>query len=196
LFLLSVNVAPLGSAAVSASVVIGKPVDVTVKDPAVPAVKLVLLALVIVGTPLTVMVKLCVAFGSTPLLAVNVRLWDPLATADVQASVPVLFLLSVNVAPLGNAAVSANVAIGKPVAVTVNDPAVPAVKLVLLALVMAGGAFITIMRFPVVTVYPSESVTFKANVELPEAVGTPLMTPEPEFIVRGVGKEPEARLKV
>ena len=53
----------------------GAPVAVTVNDPAVPTVKVVLEALVIVGAVggATVRVKLCVAFGNTPFEAVRVR---------------------------------------------------------------------------------------------------------------------------
>ena len=45
---------------------------VTVKLPAVPVVKVVLLALVIAGAWLTVSVKVWVALGVTPLAAVKV----------------------------------------------------------------------------------------------------------------------------
>jgi hypothetical protein len=43
-----------------------------------------------------------------------------------------------NVTPLGKVPVSVNVGDGYPVAVTVNEPDAPTVKLVLLALVIAG----------------------------------------------------------
>jgi hypothetical protein len=42
------------------------------------------------------------------------------------------------VTPLGRAPVSVKVGVGKPVAVTVNDPAVPTTNVVLLALVIFG----------------------------------------------------------
>jgi hypothetical protein len=45
------------------------------------------------------------------------------------------------VTPLGKVPVSLNVGAGKPLAVTVNVPAVPTWKVVLLALVMAGTWF-------------------------------------------------------
>ena len=44
---------------------------VTVKLPAVPVVKVVLVALVMAGAWLTVRVKFCVAFGETLLVAVT-----------------------------------------------------------------------------------------------------------------------------
>jgi mRNA-degrading endonuclease toxin of MazEF toxin-antitoxin module len=69
---LSANETPLGSVAVSANVGKGKPVVVTVNDPATPTVKLVLLALVNTGAESTVSVKLCVPFGVIPFCAVSV----------------------------------------------------------------------------------------------------------------------------
>ena len=50
----------------------GVPVAVTVKEPAVPTVKVALEALVIAGAWFTVRVKLCVAFVPTPFCAVRV----------------------------------------------------------------------------------------------------------------------------
>jgi hypothetical protein len=46
--------------------------------------------------------------------------------------------------PLGRAPLSEKVGTGEPVAVTVNDPAVPTVKVALLALVMTGVVLITV----------------------------------------------------
>jgi hypothetical protein len=69
-------VTPLGRAPVSVKVGVGVPVVVTENVPAVPTVKVVLLALVIAGAALdvlTVSVKACVAGVPTPLLEVNVR---------------------------------------------------------------------------------------------------------------------------
>lgn len=68
---MSLNETPVGNASVSLSAGVGRPFVVTVNDPATPAVKIVLLALVKAGAESTVSVKLCVALGSTPLLAVN-----------------------------------------------------------------------------------------------------------------------------
>jgi len=69
----ALNVTPLGSVPLSLRVGVGKPVAVTVNEPAVPTVNVVLLALVMAGASLTVSVKLWVAFGVTPLEAVIVR---------------------------------------------------------------------------------------------------------------------------
>ena len=60
--------------------------------------------------------------------------------AGVPLSVAVPFWLSVNVTPLGRAPLSLRLGVGEPVAVTVKLPAVPTVKAVLLALVMAGAS--------------------------------------------------------
>lgn len=68
---MSRNETPVGSARVSLSAGVGKPVEVTVNEPAVPTVKPALLALVIVGAAFTDRVKTWVALGSTLLLAVN-----------------------------------------------------------------------------------------------------------------------------
>ena len=56
-------------------------------------------------------------------------------TVGVPLNTPVA---AVNVTPFGSAPDSDSVGVGKPVAVTVNDPGVLIVKAVLLALVMAG----------------------------------------------------------
>ena len=69
-FPLSVNVTPLGNVPVLLTLEAGKPVVVTVKLPAVPAVKVVLAELPMAGAWSTVSVKLCVAFGLVPLVAV------------------------------------------------------------------------------------------------------------------------------
>src|SRR5262249_14907112 len=68
----ALNVTPEGSAPLSDTVGLGFPVVVTVNEPAAPSVNVVLLADVIAGAWFTVSVKLWVAFGDTPLVAVNV----------------------------------------------------------------------------------------------------------------------------
>ena len=72
-FPLLVKVTPPGSVPVSLRVGVGDPEVITVKEPAVPTVKVVLLALVITAAVFTVSVKGCVALGSVPLLAVKVK---------------------------------------------------------------------------------------------------------------------------
>jgi hypothetical protein len=116
----------------------------TVNVPDVPSVNVVVFALVIAGAWFTVSVKFCVALGATPLAAVIVIGYvPPLPGAGVPARDPA----AVSVTPAGNDPVSLNVAAGVPVAVTVNVPAVPAAKLALLALVMAGAPFTTMVKF-------------------------------------------------
>ena len=90
----------------------------------------------------TVNVKFWVALGETPLLAVNVRLYvPPVPAAGVPLSVPVLLPLSTNVTPPGSDAPPlAIVGVGYPVVVTMNEPALPTVKVVLVALVIAGAS--------------------------------------------------------
>jgi len=70
------------------------------------------------------------------LLAVKVMLKVPFVPA---AGVPLKTCVAeLNVTPLGSVPVSLNVGFGKPVNVTVNDPAAPTVNIVVPALVMAG----------------------------------------------------------
>jgi hypothetical protein len=83
-------------------------------------------------------VNACVAFGEIPLLAVIVIGYDPPVPA---AGVPFKTPEELRVTPLGSAPVSVNAETGNPLALTVNDPAVPTVKVVLLALVIAGAWF-------------------------------------------------------
>src|ERR1700693_1426175 len=90
----------------------------------------------------TVSVKFCTAFDPTPLAALKVRLYVPLAPG-VPLSVPVPLRLSTNVTPLGRDPLSVQDCFGKPVDVTVSDPAVPTRNVALLALVMAG-AWLTV----------------------------------------------------
>ena len=73
------------------------------------------------------------------MLAVNVREYVPaVPVAGVPLSVPVPLWLSTNVTPLGNAPVSDNDGVGKPVVATVNDADEPVVNVTLLELVIAG----------------------------------------------------------
>lgn len=63
----------------------------------------------------------------------------PVPEAALPDSVPVPLPLSTKVTPLGSAPFSERAGGGNPVVVTVNDPDAPAVKVALVALVMAGG---------------------------------------------------------
>ena len=66
---LSVKVTPLGSDPVSDRAAVGRPVEVTVKLPALPSAKVVLSAEVMAGATSTVRVKVWLASGATPLVA-------------------------------------------------------------------------------------------------------------------------------
>jgi len=135
----ALSVTPVGRVPVSLNVGAGKPEAVTVNDPAVPTVNVMLLALVMAGAWFTVSVKACVAFGATPFAAVKVMGYvPPVFAAGVPLSTPVETL---NVTPLGSVPLSLRVGAGKPEAVTVNVPAVPTVNVVLAALVMVGAWF-------------------------------------------------------
>ncbi len=68
----------------------------------------------------------------------------PLPAAGVPLRVPVP---AVNVTPLGSAPVSLSVGVGTPAAVTVKVPAVPTVKVVLFALVIAGAWLTVSVKF-------------------------------------------------
>ena len=129
-----VKVTPAGSVPVSLKVAARMASDVTVKEPAAPTVKVVLAAVRMVGArPSVTNVNFWVALGVTPLLAVMVMAYVPTVLAD-----PLSTPAEVKVTPAGSAPVSLKVGAGNPVAVTVNELAVPAVKILLVALVMTG----------------------------------------------------------
>jgi hypothetical protein len=95
-------------------------------------------------TAVTESVNDCVAFDPTPLLAVSVT-----GFTDADVAVPVIvavpLLLSVKVTPPGSEPVRCSAGVGFPVAVTVNVPFTLAMKVALLALVIAGGVFTVIV---------------------------------------------------
>lgn len=101
--------------------------------------------LAIAGAATTLNVKVCVAFGNVPLLAVMV-IDELLTAAAVPEIVAVPFPLSVKFTPVGNDPVLARAGTGLPVVVTVNVPLVPAVKLTLFALVIAGACTRTVFK--------------------------------------------------
>src|ERR1035441_5737326 len=97
------SVTPPGSGPVSVNVGAGYPVVVTVNEPSVFTVKVVLAALVMAGGCLTVRVKLCVPAGAAPLLAVIVIAYEPPVPAP---GVPLNTPAALRVTPLGSAPVS------------------------------------------------------------------------------------------
>src|SRR5579862_9090533 len=117
------KLSPEGSVPVSLNVSPGKPLAVTVKLPAVPAVNVALLALVMAGAWSIVSVNVWLAAVPTPLEAVMVTVYvPPVPAPGVPLNAPVDVL---KVTPVGNVPVSPNVGAGEPVAVTVKVPAVP-----------------------------------------------------------------------
>jgi len=137
-FALSLKVTPAGSAPVPIRDGTGNPVVVTVKVPAAPTAKAVLLALVIAGASLIMSVKFCVALPKLLVAVTAIVYVLPVPATGVPLNVAVRLWLSTNVTPLGSAPVSVKTAVGKPTVVTVKLPAVPTVNVVLFELEMAG----------------------------------------------------------
>src|SRR5262245_15205343 len=140
---LSVKLTPDGSASPLRVIVVatGTALVVIAKLPTSPTLNVVLFGLVKVPLSLIVSVKLCDAGDPTPLVAVNVSGNDPREPlAGVPLSVAVPLPLSVNLISVGSTPLCVSVAVGVPVLMTVNDPATPAVKVTLAALVIAAGA--------------------------------------------------------
>ena len=134
----ALKVRPAGRVPVSLNVGAGLPVAVTVKEPAPPTVKVAWLALVKAGAWLTVRVKLWVAAGLMPLLAVMVKL-NVYGPAPRLGGVPLRTPLEEPTDSQDGAPVKLKAGAGLPVAVTVKLPGVPTVNVVALALVIAGG---------------------------------------------------------
>ena len=119
------------------SVAVGKPVVLTVKLNAVPAVSVSAAALVKTGALLTVRTK---AWLVVPVefFAVNVIGNEPLAVAaGVPDRVAVPSELAVNVTPAGSVPARVTVGVGVPEVVTLKLNAVPEVAVAEFALVMA-----------------------------------------------------------
>jgi len=128
---LSVKETEAGSAPTAESEGTGKPEAVTKNVPLLPMTKLVEVPLVIEAASFTVRVKFCTESAPTPLWAVIVNeyiLPEPTAGTPLSAAVPLP--LSVNVTPAGSVPEAASDGVGEPVAVTVNDPELPAVNVV------------------------------------------------------------------
>jgi hypothetical protein len=115
------------------------------------------------------------------LLAVKVSGYVPLVPeAGVPLSVPVPFLLSLNVTPLGSAPVSLSEGVGLPVVVTVKLPAVPTVNVVPFALVIAGAWFTFSVKLWLAAV-PTPLLAVKVSGYVPPAPDAvvPLRVPVP-----------------
>ena len=118
--------------------------------------------------------------GVTPLLAVMVTEYVPAAPDGVPPSVPVPFLLSLKVTPLGSVPVSVRDGVGAPVVVTAKLPAAPIVNVVLLALVIAGTWFTVRVKLwlaaaptPFLAVIVSEYVPAVPDAGAPFSVAVP-----------------------
>lgn len=137
------NVTPAGSVPDDSTLGVGVPEVDIVNAPNKPWVNVTLFALVNVGaTPVEVTVKVngWVAFGLTPLLAVNtIELNTPLAVG-VPLNVPIPLPLSTYVTPVGSAPASAMAGTGLPVVVTLKVLNTNCVNVALFVLVIAGGA--------------------------------------------------------
>ena len=205
---LSVNVTPAGSEPDSLIEAVGLPVEVTVKVPADPVVKVVLAPLVMAGAASTVRVKDWVASEPTPLLAVMVIGNEPL-DVGVPASVAVPSPLSTRVTPAGSEPVSVMAAVGSPVEVTVKVPADPVVKVVLAPLVMAGAASTVsvndwvaseptpLLAVMVIGKLPgAEAVPESVAVPSPLSVNVTPAGSEPVSVMAAVGSPVEVTVKV
>src|SRR5215831_20128746 len=187
------SVRPLGSTpAVTLTVGGGKPVIVTWNVvPGVFSVNVAVFALVIAGGVVTRTVKLCVAFGSTPLVAVSVTGKEPNCVG-----VPDNSPADDSVSPGGSVpAVTLTVGAGNPVIVTWNVvPGVFSLKVAVFALVIAGGALTRTVRFCVASgVTPL--VAFSVTGKDPLWVGVPDNNPVDDS-VRPVGSAPAVTVTV
>jgi len=112
----------------------------------------------------------------------------PVPAPGVPLSTPVPGL---NVTPVGNVPVSLNVGLGMPVAVTVNVPAVPTVKVVLFALVITGAVFTVSVKLCIAgEPTPFDAVNVMGYVPAVPAPGVPLSTPVAAVNVTPVGSVP------
>src|SRR5262249_44394621 len=129
-----------GSAPVSLRTIVapvGNPVVVTVNVPGVLVVNVVALALVIAGGSLTRTVKLCVASGAVPLVAVSVTGNDPLCVGAPDSRPAGAGVTA------GGALVAVTLTVGAGEQVVAARNVVPAVfslNVAVFALVIAGGA--------------------------------------------------------
>jgi hypothetical protein len=98
-----------------------------------------------------------------------------------------------NVTPAGNVPVSLNVGLGVPVAVTVNVPAVPTVKVVLFALVITGAVFTVSVKLCIKgEPTPFDAVNVMGYVPAVAAPGVPLRTPVDGVNVTPAGSVPDS----
>ncbi len=183
-FPLSVKVTPLGSAPVSIRDGFGMPVVVTINVPRVPTVNVVLVALVMAGAWSTVSVKLCIVLPELLVALKVIGYVPPVPAPGVPLRTPVA---GVNVTPVGNVPVSLNVGLGVPVAVTVNVPGVPTVKVVLFALVITGAVFtVSVKGWLAGVPTPLLAVNVMGYIAAVPDAGVPLSVPVPSLLSTNV----------
>jgi hypothetical protein len=137
----------------------------------------------------TVNVKFWVALGETPFEAVKTR-----GNAPVWVGVP-LRTPALSVTPVGSAPDLVKLGVGVPVAVTVNEPTAPSVKVALTALVMAGACVadaltVNVKFWVALGETPFDAVKMMGNA--PVWVGVPLRTPA--LNVTPVGSAPDSAM--
>jgi len=112
----------------------------------------------------------------------------PVLAAAIPLRVPVA---AVNVTPVGSEPVSLSVGVGLPVAVTVNVPAVPTVKVALFVLVIAAAWFTVNVKFWVASApAPLCAVNVIGYVPAVPADGVPLNAPVAALNVTPAGSVP------
>ena len=168
---LSVKVTPVGRAPDSERPAVGVPVEVTVNEPALPSVNVALSPEVMAGGEALVTVKSWVASGLTPLEASMVKVNVPW-TVGVPEREAVPSPLSVKLTPVGRVPISDRAAVGYPVVVTVNEPALPSLKVALSPDVIDGGpSTVRVKDWVASGLTPLEASMVKVNV--PSTVGVP-----------------------
>jgi hypothetical protein len=146
-----------------------------------------------VAPPETVSVKFWITLLPTPFVAVKV-IGNVPPTVATPLSVAVPFPLSRKLKPVGKTPLSVIVGAGNPVAATVNEAGIPAVKFTLFVLVIAGDAFTVRLNVCVPSgPTPLNAVTMSGYVPL--LVGVPLRVAVPSPLSANVtpsGKSPVA----
>ena len=97
----------------------------------------------------------------------------------------------VSVTPVGSVPVSVNVGVGKPLAASVNDPAVPLVNEVVAALVIEGARSTFSVKAWVAAV-PTPLLAVMVNLYCPAGVAVVLVRTPAELRVTPVGRVPDS----
>ena len=167
----AVKVTPVGRGPVSPKVGVGVPVAVTVKVPAMPSLKVVASAEVIVGADAYGQGEALGGVGEDPVAGGEGDREGAGRPSGCRVSEP-----PVKVTPVGRGPVSVMVGAGKPVAVGVKELAAPSVKVALLAEVNDGGPP-TVRVKAWVAGLPMPLVAVKVIGKVPLSVGVPVSEP-------------------